>query len=143
MANASPAKRGVTAGLAATVSVVLWTTALALVLAYARFPWRSAMVVGLVCALLSGTTGMLATVMTEGQSLNAALLGRAVSFLVRMMLLAGGLIVTIRILNAQPLGFVLMYFPLFFLSSLLEQLVSWSMRTEKTPAAPSAPGGAR
>ena len=143
MADTGPTRRGVTATQVSVWSSLVWLSALALVLGFTHHPWRSGLVVGLVCALVSGTAGLVATVKTEGGKLNDALLGRAIAFGIRLMLLAGGLVLTIRVLHAEPLAFVLAFFPFFFASSVLEQLVAGSASASKAPGASDAAGGAR
>lgn len=135
-------RRGFTVAHAGLVSALSWIVALTLSLTVSSGLWRTGLLVGVIVAIVSGAAGLVLTARAENGNVNAALLSRVVGFLFRMLLIAGGLVVTIRGLRAEPLGFVLGYFPLFFLSTALEQLVFWSSRAE-TPSAPSAGGGAR
>ena len=57
MADTGPTRRGVTATQVSVWSSLVWLSALALVLGFTHHPWRSGLVVGLVCALVALAAG--------------------------------------------------------------------------------------
>jgi hypothetical protein len=126
-------KRQMTVGQVATVSVVLWILALASVLLWAHEPWRAGAVLGIGAATFSGLAGLAAVALTEGKKLNAVLLGRVTAFLFRLLLLGAGLALTFLVFHAEPMAFVLTFFPFFFVSTVLEQLL-WATGRGEAPA---------
>ena len=126
-------RRGFSVAHATIVSVALWASALAIVLSRAHAPWRAGFVLGIACAAFSGLSGLMATGLTEGRKLNAVLLGRVSAFLGRLLLIGAGLGVTILVAHAEPLAFVLMFFPFFFVSTVLEQLIWATGRSGDAP----------
>jgi hypothetical protein len=125
--------RGFTPAQAAALSLTLWISAFALVLAFAHATWKSAQEVGVIAAALSGAMGLLLQRVVSGRSLNVVLTGRVAAMLFRLGLLAGAMVYTIKSMQGDPLGFVVTFFPLFFLSTAIEHF---------TTAVPGRPAGA-
>jgi hypothetical protein len=139
-----PARRargGFTFLHAAFVGVLVWAMALACAIFFARGDWRPGLVTG---AVAGGAGGLAGLVMLGGvldKTATAALAARSIAFLVRLMLIALGLVVTVRVYKGEPMAFVFSFFPLFFVFTGLEQLVSiWGTATV-APAPERRPQG--
>ena len=116
---------------AALASAALWSVATAAVYLTVTGPWQAGLLIGLVAAIISGTAGIGLVAGSVGRSLQVAMMARMVGFALRMGLVAIGLVVAMRT-HAEPLGFALAFFPLFFLSTALEQFIAADSRSGGT-----------
>jgi hypothetical protein len=130
------APRGFTLGRAATFLVTLWVGALLLAVELGSGPWQVGLEAGVVAGIVSGAMGLLMLAGTAGRSLNVVLVSRITAFFLRLCLVAGGLIATMKPLHGEPLGFTLAFFPLFFISTAVEHFVT-------APASTDSIGGSR
>lgn len=103
---------------------VVLAVGVGLVYGFAPDEWRAGLFVGLGCGAFGGAAGLGMLAMTLRGGPMDALGAKLFAFLLRILLVAGGLLVTIRGLDADPVAFVSAFFPLFFVSSLLEHLVA-------------------
>lgn len=121
--DGAKAMRGFGLGQAALLGAAVWVASLSGALMLGEGPWARGLVCGVVTGGLGGVVGFGLTVPALGKPLNAVLASMSLGFLARLILVAAGLVVTIRSLDGEPLGFVLAFFPLFFVFAALELLV--------------------
>lgn len=115
--------KGLSRGRAALLGLLLWASAFGLVLSVSDAGWRSGLACGVVTGGLGGVVGFSLILPVLGKPINAVVGAMSLGFLGRMLLVAAGLLVTIRTLEGEPMGFALSFFPLFFVFMLLELLV--------------------
>jgi hypothetical protein len=134
--------RGFTYAQAVAISVTLWLATLALVFRVEQDTWRVGLEVGVAAAAISGVVGFVLHGLSNGRSFNVVLASRLLAIMFRFSLLAVTTVFTIKLLHSEPLGFVMTFFPLFFVSVALEQFIA-SHDAETPTAADHAAGGPR
>ena len=115
--------KGMGLGSAAVLGLLVWLAAFAGASSVADRAWKLGLQCGVVTGGLSGVGGLLLTAPVLGKPMNALVGAMSLGFLARLLLIGAGLVVTVRTLNAEPLGFALAFFPLFFVFAALEILV--------------------
>lgn len=115
--------KGLGLGTAAGLGVLVWVAALLVALGVGDPAWRRGLLCGVVVGGLSGAGGFVMTAPVLGKPMNALVAAMSLGFLARLVLIGAGLVVTVRTLRAEPLGFALAFFPLFFVFAALEILV--------------------
>jgi hypothetical protein len=115
--------KGLGLGAAAALGFVVWLASFAGASSVADRAWKLGLQCGVVTGGLSGLGGFLLTAPVLGKPMNALVGAMSLGFLARLLLIGAGLVVTVRTLNAEPLGFALAFFPLFFVFAALEILV--------------------
>lgn len=81
---------------------------------------QQGLLAGLVAGAISGALGLVLLQNTHGKGMQAAMAAMVGGMLSRMILVGAGLFVTIRGLNAEPLGFAASFFILFAVFATLE-----------------------
>ncbi len=114
MIGTAPAKKkGLPVGVALGAGLAAGAALFALAL-LVRGPWRDGLAAGVVASTAGGLIGLLFVARSLGRPLQAAIVAMVGSFAVRALLVGVGLLMTLRILHAAPLGFVVAFFPIFF-----------------------------
>ncbi len=122
-------------GQALAVGGVLWSATLLLALGMDRGEWRTGLLTGVITGGLGGVMGFALILPTLGKPLQTVVSAMGLGFVGRMILVAAGLLVTLRKLHGEPLGFAFAFFFLFFVFAALELLVV------VRHAPPTAPAG--
>ncbi len=124
MTQAAPAKRGFSVGQAAVLGLVVWLSALGAVQGIADAGWRAGSTTGVVTAGLGGALGFALMVPALGRPVGTLVSAMGLGMMGRMVLVGVGLVITLKVQQAEPFGFVLSFFPLFFVFLVLELLVA-------------------
>lgn len=109
---------------AALLGLLVSVAALALSVLGAAGSLRAGLVAGVVTAAFGGALGLVLVARSLEKPPKALIAALMMGFLARILLVGIGLVVTVRGLAGEPLGFVFSYFPLFFAFVVLELLVA-------------------
>lgn len=112
-----------TVARAATLGAVAWALLALLGLAFTEGALRVGLLVGVVTGGLGGVAGFAVLGRVLGRPLAKAFQALVLSMMVRMGLVAGGLLLTVGPLDGEPLAYVGAVFTLFFGFVVLEMLV--------------------
>jgi hypothetical protein len=118
------------------VAVAVFLLGLAATWGLVTGEWRRVVALGVVCSGVGGAAGLWMVGRVRGGHVNALLAAKSQTFGIRAVLVAIGLVVTTRVWHGDPIAFVVGFFPLFMVFSVLEQWVALSR-----PKPPAASGG--
>lgn len=111
---------GFTAGKAAIVGAAIWLPSFVALALLTEGSLRAGLLVGAATGALAGAVGLVLLQSSAGKGMQAAVAAMVGGIFVRMLLVTVGLLVTIRALDAEPIGFVLSFFALFVVFVVLE-----------------------
>jgi hypothetical protein len=132
--SAAKPKSGFTFVHASVLGALVWLSALAAAMALGEGAWRPGFICGVIAGGIGGVAGFVLLSATIDKSPSVALSARSAGFMFRIMLVGGGLLITIRSLHGEPLAFAFSFFPLFFVFAMLEHLVSVSSQASQKSA---------
>lgn len=120
---------------ATIAGVAVCVVELVLIFALGPAPMRFSLLTGLLAGALAGFGGLAFVSRTLNDGINGMIKAVVFGFLLRVVLVAIGLVVVMRTPDAEPLAFVGTFFPLFFVFAALEVLVASShANAHRTPA---------
>lgn len=134
--QAAHAKKGFSVGQAVGLGLVVWLASLGAVQGISDAAWRIGATTGVVTGGLGGVIGLGLMAPVLGKSANIVMGAMGLGMMGRMVLVGVGLVITLKVQQAEPFGFVLAFFPLFFVFLILELLVA--ARHVPAPATPEA-----
>lgn len=136
MALPQQPRRGFSNGQAVGLGLVVWIASLGAVQGVSDTSWRVGLTTGVVTAGLGFALGFALMLPALGRPLSAIVGAMGLGMMGRMVLVGAGLLVTLKFQQAEPFGFVLAFFPLFFVFLILELLVA--AHHAPAPARPAA-----
>lgn len=129
-----PSRSGFTFVHASVLGALIWLSCLGSAWALGTGAWRPGFLVGVVASGIGGAVGFVLLSATMDKPPSMALTARTAGFFLRIMLVAAGLLITMRSFQGEPLAFAFSFFPLFFVFAILEHLVVASSQASQKAA---------
>ncbi len=136
MTQAAHAKKGFSVGQAVGLGLLVWLASLGAVQGLSDAAWRIGATTGVVTGGLGGVLGLGLMAPALGKPMNLVMGAMGLGMMGRMVLVGVGLVITLKVQQAEPFAFVFSFFPLFFVFLILELLVA--ARHAPAPTAPAA-----